>query len=55
MVVEVEGFLREGGAWHAMPFTQQQGIRPQRGGKSQEGSGRGSWWAGLNLFNELQH
>lgn len=30
MAVEVEGFLREGGARQAMPFTQQQGARPQR-------------------------
>lgn len=54
MVVKVEGFLREGGAWQAMPFTQQQGTWPQRGKKPGRFWKR-SWWAGLNLSNELQH
>lgn len=53
MVVEVEGLLRaEPGRPCPSPSNRAPGHKEE---KSQEGSGSGSWWAGLNLSNELQH
>lgn len=48
-----EGVVRKGQARLAVPLTQQWGTWPQRE-ENPEGSGKGSWWAGLSIFNGPQ-